>query len=272
MNTDNMSILGLTIDYGPYGWLEDYDPAWTPNTTDAAHRRYRYGQQGQIAQWNLVQLANAIAPLIGEVEPLQAAFESFARTYDAGWQDMMARKIGLAAFDAATDGALITDLLELLQGAETDMTVFFRRLAAMPLAAAAAAPAPAAAPAADFAVELDPWLGDAYYVPAQLTDAHRAKTGAWLRRYAERARRDGLDDAARRQRMDAVNPKYVLRNYLAQMAIDKAEREGDFAMIHELLETLRRPYDEQPAREEFAAKRPDWARHRPGCSMLSCSS
>ena len=114
-------------------------------------------------------------------------------------------------------------------------------------------------------------LMEAYYVPDQLTDEHRTRIGNWLRGYGHRVLRDGTPDALRRERMNAVNPKYVLRNYLAQLAIDKAEQ-GDFSMVGELLELLRHPYDEQPGKEEYARKRPDWAREKAGCSMLSCSS
>ena len=121
------------------------------------------------------------------------------------------------------------------------------------------------------AAELMTPLMDAYYTPDALVDDKRARISNWIRRYQERLRQDGVPDAVRRERMNAINPKYVLRNYLAQLAIDKAE-EGDNSMVVELLELLRRPYDEQPSKEEFAAKRPDWARHRAGCSMLSCSS
>ena len=263
MNTDNMSILGLTIDYGPYGWLENYDPDWTPNTTDAAGRRYRFGQQPAICQWNLAQLANAIYPLIGEVEPLQAVLDGYAAVYRKGWQRMMARKLGLEAFRPHTDDALIAELLAILSLAETDMTIFFRRLARLK------AHDPSMAAAGDD-VLMAPLMA-AYYVPGQLTPALRSRTGNWLRRYLERAGRDNLSHAERRRRMNAANPKYVLRNYLAQLAIDKAEQ-GDFTMIHDLLDLLRRPYDEQPGKEVYAARRPDWARHRPGCSMLSCSS
>ncbi len=263
MNTDNMSILGLTIDYGPYGWLENYDPDWTPNTTDATGRRYRFGNQPAIAQWNLAQLANAIYPLVEQVEPLQAVLDGYTKIYQDGWQQMMARKLGLNAFDPATDEALMAEVLAILPLVETDMTIFFRRLSRLDVND------PSLAATHDEALMAP--LMDAYYVPDQLTPALRSRTGNWLRHYLKRAGRDHTPHKTRARRMNAVNPKYVLRNYMAQMAIDKAEQ-GDFALIHELLELLRHPYDEQPEKETFAGKRPDWARHRPGCSMLSCSS
>ncbi len=263
MNTDNMSILGLTIDYGPYGWLENYDPDWTPNTTDAVGRRYRFGHQPAIAQWNLAQLANAIYPLIGRAEPLQASLDGYTTGYQEGWRQMMVRKLGLKAFDPATDEALIAELLAILPLVETDMSIFFRCLARLDAAD------PSLAAAGDESLMAP--LMDAYYVPQQVTPALRSRTGKWLRGYLQRAGRDNVPHKVRRGCMNAVNPKYVLRNYLAQTAIDKAER-GDFSLIHELLDLLRRPYDEQPEKEAFAAKRPDWARNRPGCSMLSCSS
>jgi uncharacterized protein YdiU (UPF0061 family) len=258
MNTDNMSILGLTIDYGPYGWLEDYDPTWTPNTTDAMGRRYCYGRQPQIAHWNLAQLANALFPLIGETEPLEETLRDYSRHFEQGWQAMMAQKLGLMTFEPASDRLLVEELLRLLPEVETDMTLFFRNLALVPSEPASAE-------------ELLEPLQDAYYRPEQLTEAYRQRMQNWLNQYTERLRRDNLPDEQRRQRMDAVNPRYVLRNYLAQMAIDKVST-GDYALVEELLEVLRHPYDEQPGRERFAEKRPEWARHRPGCSMLSCSS
>jgi len=114
-------------------------------------------------------------------------------------------------------------------------------------------------------------LRDAYYAPDDLTAVHHAMLRGWLERYAARVAVERLDDAERLRRMDAVNPRYVPRNYLVHEVIEATER-GDRAALPELLDVLRRPYDEQPGRERFAAKRPDWARHRPGCSMLSCSS
>jgi uncharacterized protein YdiU (UPF0061 family) len=268
MNTDNMSILGETIDYGPYGWLEDYDPQWTPNTTDAAGRRYCFGNQPGIAQWNLCQLANAILQLTRQAQPLQDALDAFAGVYEDGYRRMIAGKLGLDAFDAETDGELVKELFSALQLVETDMTIFFRRLADV-----AISEAPPARPEAGAAghQEIPAPLLDAFYDPEQLVGDVRAHFRDWCGRYAARVRRDGTRDTERRRRMNALNPKYVLRNYLAQLAIDKAEA-GDHSMIAELLEVLRRPYDEQLDNEEYARKRPDWARSRPGCSMLSCSS
>jgi uncharacterized protein YdiU (UPF0061 family) len=262
MNTDNMSILGLTIDYGPYGWLEDYDPNWTPNTTDAGQRRYRYGQQPQIAMWNLAQFGNALYPLVEDVDPLQNALNTYSSTFNTGWKSMMAQKLGLRSFEPETDEELIKDLQVILQLVETDMTLFYRKLAQVEM--------PPSPTQTDDQALMTPLL-DAYYDPESLTSDQRAQIGHWLRRYLQRVDRDGTPATARRERMDAVNPKYVLRNYLAQLAIDQAEQ-GDYSMVRNLLELLRRPYDEQPGQDVYAQKRPDWARHRAGCSMLSCSS
>lgn len=261
MNTDNMSILGLTIDYGPYGWLEDYNPDWTPNTTDAGTRRYRFGNQPQIAHWNLVQLANAIYPLIEKAAPLEEALEIYVHDYQQGFQAMMARKLGLKTFQGESDQGLIKELFEVLSLVETDMTIFFRKLADLDVDSI---------PHGNDSTPMAP-LMEAYYRPEQLSAEKRSRITTWLYHYGQRIRQEGGSHSLRRRKMNAVNPKYVLRNYLAQQAIDRAET-GDFSMVHELLELLRRPYDEQPEREEYAQKRPDWARHRPGCSMLSCSS
>lgn len=262
MNTDNMSILGLTIDYGPYGWLDDYDPHWTPNTTDAGERRYRYSQQPEIAMWNLVQLANAIYPLIEDVESLQNALSVYSAGFNEGWQTMMAQKLGLQTYSAHKDEDLISSLLTLLPEVETDMTIFFRQLADVP-------------------VEGDETLSDeqlltpfqsAWYRPESVSREYQSRLVKWMRDYGLRVKlEDEGNGGLRKQRMNAVNPKYVLRNYLSQQAIDKAEQ-GDFSMIWELLDVLRKPYDDQNDKQSFAVKRPDWARSKPGCSQLSCSS
>jgi len=252
MNTDNMSILGLTIDYGPYGWVDDFDLDWTPNTTDAQGRRYRFGQQAQIAYWNVQQLANALVPAFESVEPLKSGLQRYVDVFMAADRANVAAKLGLVACREA-DEEFMRELYGLLQGAEVDMTIFFRTLADLDPDAPSFEP-----------------FAEAFYDEAKRREAEPAFR-SWLGRYAVRVHGDGLLPAERRKRMNAANPKYVLRNYLAQEAIDRAER-GDDAGILELLDVLRHPYDEQPGREKFAQRRPDWARNRAGCSMLSCSS
>jgi uncharacterized protein YdiU (UPF0061 family) len=252
MNTDNMSILGLTIDYGPYGWIDNFDPDWTPNTTDRTHRRYRFGQQPQVGYWNLQRLAQALSPLFDDVEPLQAGLDHYVETFEATDAAFSAAKLGLAR-SRAGDDELVADLRGLLLAGGMDMTLFFRDLATLDLAAPQTGS-----------------IGAAFYEEAGRV-AVDEPLQAWLRRYAERVRADESRDDERLALMHASNPRYVLRNYLAQQAIDRAEQ-GDEAGIHELLDTLRQPYDEQPGREHLAARRPEWARERVGCSMLSCSS
>ena len=262
MNTDNMSILGLTIDYGPYGWLEGYDPAWTPNTTDAAGRRYCFGRQAQIAHWNLAKLANALYPLVEETAPFEEILQDYTRVFDQHWQEMMAAKLGLQRFDPASDQAMVEELFLLLMEVETDMTIFFRALGQV---------AEVLVQEQEAVEVCRQVLHPAWYQPEELNPAYQERLAAWLVRYQQRLRADSLEKGARQKHMNQVNPKYVFRNYLAQQAIDQAEA-GEYQRIYELLDLLRRPYDEQPEREHFAAKRPEWARNRPGCSMLSCSS
>jgi protein adenylyltransferase len=265
LNTDNMSILGLTIDYGPYGWLEGFEPQWTPNTTDAEGRRYCYGNQPQIAHWNLVRLANALYPLLNDKAPLEAGLARFAEAYESGAGRMMADKLGLAALDREGDDRLLADLFELLQQVETDMTLFFRLLGNVPLAGLERGES-----SLDDRALVEP-LRRAFYSEDAFAPDHLARLGSWLRRHAARVRQDDLPPAERMRRMNRVNPKYVLRNYLAQLAID-ALAAGDASVMERLMTVLERPYDEQPAQEDLAARRPEWARHRAGCSALSCSS
>ena len=263
MNTDNMSILGLTIDYGTYGWLEGYDQDWTPNTTDAQGRRYRYGNQPRVALWNLAQLANAIYPLIDDVEALQAALENYRAEYERCAQRDAAAKLGLSQFDPARDQALNENLLQCFQLIETDMTIFYRKLAQLN---ADDIPHYADNRCVDI-------VRESFYSSAD--ENTEAQFAGWIRQYAQRLQQDyvltGNTHEQKTARMNAVNPKYVLRNYLAQQAIDKATA-GDYSEVEKLLHILRNPYDEQPEYQDYFAKRPDWARHKAGCSMLSCSS
>jgi uncharacterized protein YdiU (UPF0061 family) len=252
MNTDNMSILGLTIDYGPYGWVDNFDPDWTPNTTDRAHRRYRFGQQPQVGYWNLQRLAQALSPLFTGVDALQAGLDRYVEVFEATDAAFSAAKLGLAHARGG-DEALVADLRGLLLAGEMDMTIFFRDLATLDLSSPRTGS-----------------LGAAFYDEARRGAVEEALQ-SWLQRYAARVREDESPASERLALMHASNPRYVLRNYLAQQAIDRAEQ-GDDDGVHELLDTLRRPYDEQPGREHLGGRRPDWARERVGCSMLSCSS
>jgi uncharacterized protein YdiU (UPF0061 family) len=252
MNTDNMSVLGLTIDYGPYGWIDNFDPDWTPNTTDAQGRRYRFGAQPQIGYWNLERFAASLLPLFDSPEPLQSGLERYIEVFEAQAREDLAAKLGIRRCEDG-DLELMTDLQALLAAAEVDMTIFFRDLAAASIDV----------PSLDS-------VGNAFY-DAEKRRRYEAEFRDWLERHARRVRQDGWDPTERRLRMNAVNPRYVLRNYLAQEVIDRAEQ-GDYAGILALLDVLRRPYDDQPGAEHYAQRRPDWARHRAGCSMLSCSS
>ena len=260
LNTDNMSILGLTIDFGPYGWLESFDPDWTPNTTDAGQRRYRFSAQPQIVGWNLAQLASALVPLTDGTEGLQAAMAGYGETFDAGFARMMSERLGWGS-PRDGDAELINALFALLTMTETDYILFLRNLANVKFD-----------PTGLIADEdLVAPLLDAYYSPTELTGDVLVATAEWLRKWAQRAADSGMDAEARVAVMNSRNPRFVLRNWIAQEVIDAATS-GDAAPIAELLEVLRHPYDEQPGREHFAERRPEWARVRVGCSMLSCSS
>jgi serine/tyrosine/threonine adenylyltransferase len=255
MNTDNMSILGLTIDYGPYGWLEPYDPRWTPNTTDADGRRYAFGAQPMVAQWNIAQLARALRPLINNDVALADGVDMFWREYNAGYRRMMLSKLGVDAVGRVDDDELIAELLGVFSVAEIDFTLFFRQLAKV-----------STVPGAGF----EP-LREAFYDPAAMDGPARLALTAWMETWFARARDSHPSDALRATSMNAVNPLYVPRNYLAQQAIEALEKD-DVSVLHKLLAVGKHPYMESPDCEALAGKRPDWARHKAGCSMLSCSS
>lgn len=256
MNTDNMSILGDTIDYGPYGWLEGYDPNWTPNTTDRQHRRYRYGNQPDMVFWNLHQLANALYILVGEEKPFVEALEWFRNEYAVRDHALHLAKLGLTGVEPR-DAELIAELKEVLQLTETDMTIFFRLLATCEKDKSSAS-------------GLDN-VSNAFYSPDGRSVEVLARWEDWFAAYFLRLRKETRTDADRKADMNTVNPKYVLRNYMAQLAIDAADK-GDFGLVEELYQLSLKPYAEQPDMQKWFAKRPEWARDKVGCSMLSCSS
>lgn len=249
MNTDNMSILGLTIDYGPYGWLDHYDTDWTPNTTDSQNRRYRYSQQPNIGLWNLYQLANAIYLVTEDAPPLEEALNSYKTQFESQNLKMRSAKIGIDS-PSEKDKILLDDLESHLKLIETDMTIFFRLLAK--------------------AKKIEDCL-DAFYHPNQLKGEVLATWEMWFDQYRSRLATENQLEKDRIVNMNNTNPKYILRNYMSQLAIEAAEN-GDYDLINELYELIQNPYDEQPENEKWFAKRPEWAKNKVGCSMLSCSS
>jgi len=257
MNTDNLSILGLTIDYGPYGWLEDYDPNWTPNTTDAQGKRYRFGHQPKVGVWNLMQLGNALYPLIEEIEPLEKILAFYQVEYSKRYLSMMRQKLGLNQ-EKEADKQLVQNLERVLQITETDMTIFFRKLADINKEK-------------NDASAVFELIEQAFYQPSDLVGTLKTQWLDWLNSYLNRLKKEEQTNEVRKISMNKVNPKYVLRNYMAQLAIDKAN-EGDYSLIDELYQLLKNPYNEQVEQEKWFAKRPEWARNKIGCSMLSCSS
>ncbi len=260
MNTDNMSLLGLTIDYGPFGFLDDFNPHWTPNTTDLPGRRYRYAAQPEIAHWNLSALASAIAPLFADTTPLRDALNAYVGAFQQAQARMFADKLGLADW-RERDVQLLQALYAWMQAAEVDFSLFFRCLGER------------VEDDPNFALTLAEPLRS--FAPALYDETKAAREAPalldWLVRYAHRLDDDPQTPTQRRIRMDAANPLYLPRNWLLQQAIDAAEV-GDFGELHALQAVLECPYTTQPGAERFAARRPDWARNRPGCSALSCSS
>lgn len=257
MNTDNMSVLGLTIDYGPYGWVDDYNPDWTPNTTDAANRRYRFGNQAAIARWNLYQLANAIYPVVKDAESLQAILDKLPSEYDGQYADMMRLKLGFSQANNCPV-SLIDELQTLLCLQPTDMTLFFRLLSRFD--------------PQDPECRVTELVGPAFYKTAEMSSLILRSYQTWENRYRFALMQESQNQQQRLLLMNSVNPAFVPRNYLAQQAIDAAEA-ADLSVLNELLAALENPYQEpSPANRHLGSKRPDWAANKAGCSMLSCSS
>ena len=243
MNTDNMSILSWTIDYGPFAFLDAYDPLHTPNTTDRTGR-YAYGRQPAVAHWNLLALAQSLLPLIDQPEQARDAVDSFRPLFLQALQQQLGAKLGLQQ-TLPDDDALIQDLLAAMHANRSDWILTFRALAHVEENPQAALPPQLVA---QFAL-----------APGLLAD--------WARRYRDRLRAEPREAAARAQAMNAVNPALVLRHHLAQAAIAQAEH-GDFSEVRRLLAALRRPFDPAGLPAHYTAPPPDDA---PPPS-LSCSS
>lgn len=238
MNTDNMSILGITFDFGPYAFLDDFDARHVCNHSDHGGR-YSFENQVPIAHWNLAALAQALSPFIA-VEKLREAMALFLPRYESVWLDLMRQRLGLRT-EQDVDKPLVQELLQLMQTSAIDYTRFFRE------------------------------LGDS--APAQALRRLREDFldlpgfDAWAERYRQRSELEGIAQEARQAQMHAVNPKYILRNYLAQQVIEAAEQ-GDYGPVRELHQVLSRPFDEQPDMQRYAERPPEWGKHL----QISCSS
>jgi uncharacterized protein YdiU (UPF0061 family) len=241
LNTDNMSILGLTIDYGPYGFMEAYDPGFVCNHSDH-HGRYAFDRQPRVGQWNLGCLAQALLPLLPDADAAGSALDAYQSLFNTHYATLMAAKLGLRHADAHST-ALVEELLTQMQASAVDYTRLFRSLAA------AAGDEAAGCALREIFVDrdrFDRWYGD----------------------YSALLQADGVPLPQRRTAMLAVNPKYILRNYMAQIAIERAERDQDYSEIGRLMQILQTPFDEHPDSQAYADAPPDWA----GAIRVSCSS
>ena len=247
MNSDNMSVLGLTLDYGPYGFMEAFDPHYICNHSDYSGR-YAYDQQPNIGLFNLSCFAQAILPILSEnveeaVEIARSKLEAYQPIYTKYYASQMRNKLGFNTVENE-DESLTTDLLALMAQDKVDFTILFRNLC-------------------EFSCASDlqnNTLRDLFI--------QRSAFDQWAKRYRERLLKEQSIDQERQKRMKTVNPKYILRNYMAELAIRKAEDEKDYSELDRLFGILQAPYDEQPENEDYAGFPPDWA----NSLSVSCSS
>ncbi len=240
LNTDNMSIIGLTLDYGPFGFLDAYQHDFVCNHTDT-HGRYAFSQQPRIGLWNLHALVQALSPHLSQDQAAQI-LEAYAPAYDVKWLKIMRKKLGFAK-ERDDDEIIISDLIDLMDKNKIDYTRFMRALSGF--------------------VE-NPLTKNE---PLRNQFLDRLSFDAWGKRYAERLSWEKSNPVERSLHMNQVNPKYILRNYLAEQAIQQAKH-GNFDEIDRLLTILQRPFEEQPEHETYSALPPDWAADLD----LSCSS
>lgn len=240
MNTDNMSVHGITLDYGPFGFMDEYDTGFICNHSDH-NGRYAFNQQPYIGLWNLSCLAQALLPL-SEKEPLKAGLDTYQSLFEQEYQTRMREKFGLLEV-RADDDELFREFFGLLQGSHADYSIVFRELGRFSTVQHAT----------------NDTLREHFLNPDRFTE--------WAVRYRDRLRSEDSWDHERSDRMNRANPKYVLRNYLAQTAIEKAQNK-DFSEVDRLLTLLQNPYSDQPGMEAYALPPPNWGKQL----VVSCSS
>lgn len=244
MNTDNLSMLGLTIDYGPYGWLDRFDPNWTPNTTDFREKRYRFINQVSIAYWNLSQLKEALQAVC--LDSLDENLDKFPDYFHGFFQDAMAKKLGLNTCSKE----LIDEVFDLMFHLEADMTLFYRYLGELMEG-----------------VRLN-WQ-DVFY--KDLSEVDKLKIEKLIKKIINEQKLQRVDVAVAMQEMKKVNPVFIPRNYIVQMVLDDLEK-GDETSLRNLEKAIANPYELNEFTRPFFKKAPEWSTSRPGCSTLSCSS
>lgn len=253
MNTDNMSILGLTIDYGPFSFLDNYDHSFTPNTTDLPGRRYAFGNQPSIGYWNLGRLANAISLLFEDTEELEEALASYEKNFWDQYYGMMGRKLGLDKV-GKEEKELISRFEKVLSGIQPDMTIFYRLLAELP---------------SEPGFEKIPQHFEASFYRDLKIEEQELLINL-MTDYSKRLKRNEISPEVSRNIMNKSNPRIILRNYLLHEAIEELEKGGNKLFLR-LQEAMKNPYSDEGF-EDLVQKRPAWAETKAGCSMLSCSS
>lgn len=256
MNTDNMSILGLTIDYGPFSFVDDYDLNFTPNTTDLPGRRYAFGRQASIAHWNLACLAKAITPLLEKIDPLIEILENYEDMYLEKYYSMISNKLGFAELKDENI-SFINDFQEMLADIKPDMTIFYQLLTDII----------ASNTNLETKEDIITHFKNSFY--HEITSQQSGRLNILLKSYLDKIKNNSLTTQETVDLMRKNNPRFILRNYLLHQAIEELEK-GDNSLFLKLQEAIKDPYSNKF--EEFFTKRPDWAAKRAGCSMLSCSS
>ncbi|MDT0691009.1 YdiU family protein [Salegentibacter sp. F188] len=253
MNTDNMSILGQTIDYGPFSFMDDYNPGFTPNTTDLPGRRYAFGNQPSVGYWNIGKLGNALLPLFDKSDELEDAMHVYEETFWGKYYEMMANKLGLDKVEKE-DQALVAQFEKILSTINPDMTIFYQLLTNLPK---------------DLSNEesiLNYFEESFYEIPK---GKEKASFLELIKKYQDRLEQNSISEKESLGKMEKANPRFVLRNYLLHQAIEELE-DGKSGLFEKLRTALKDPYSKN--HDEFFRKRPDWASEKAGCSMLSCSS
>ena len=250
LNTDNMSILGLTIDYGPYGWIDDFNLNWTPNTTDLEFKRYRFGEQPNIAMWNLYKLAESLSVINDNFSEFEKILDYFPKYFEDFHNLNMSKKLGLK--NLSKNSLFYQTTYNLLQKLNLDMTLFFRFLTKNPLDSLTEAKL----------VKLS-YLNN-------LVAEHFSIFNDWKNEYLKLINNQNIDEGKRKKIMEKNNPNFILRNYITQEVINEFEN-GNDKKLKEIEEIIKNPYSNN-IQSKYITKRPDWAKNKAGCSMLSCSS